>query len=52
MKVPISGQVTGKEEIDNITQVANSQHYGGGEWMHKFERGSGSVYRQETCNIL
>ena len=39
MKVPISGQVTGKEEIDNITQVANSQHYGGGEWMHKFERG-------------
>jgi len=39
MKVPISGQVTGKEEADNVKQVANSQHYGGGAWTDKFERG-------------
>ena len=39
MRVPISGQVTGQTEIDNVMQVAQSQHYGGGEWTRKFERG-------------
>ena len=39
MKVPISGQVTGQEEIDNVMQVALSHHYGGGEWTRRFERG-------------
>jgi CDP-6-deoxy-D-xylo-4-hexulose-3-dehydrase len=39
MKVPVSGQVTGKEEADNIMQVANSLHYGGGIWTDRFERG-------------
>lgn len=39
MKVPISGQLTGQAEIDNVMQVANSQHYGGGVWTDRFERG-------------
>lgn len=39
MKVPISGQVTGQPEADNVMQVANSQHYGGGIWTTRFERG-------------
>jgi CDP-4-dehydro-6-deoxyglucose reductase, E1 len=39
MKVPISGQVTGQEEADNVMQVALSNHYGGGEWTRRFERG-------------
>lgn len=39
MKVPISGQVVGQAERDNVMQVANSNHYGGGEWTRKFERG-------------
>ncbi|HLE92728.1 MAG TPA: lipopolysaccharide biosynthesis protein RfbH [Anaerolineales bacterium] len=39
MKVPISGQVTGKEEADNVMQVANSQSYGGFIWTNRFERG-------------
>lgn len=39
MKVPISGQVTGREEADNVAQVALSSHYGGGEWTKKFEHG-------------
>lgn len=39
MKVPISGQVTGHEEAENIREVANSQHYGGGKWTERFERG-------------
>jgi len=39
MRVPISGQVTGQEEKDNVMQVAQSSHYGGGEWTRKFERG-------------
>jgi CDP-6-deoxy-D-xylo-4-hexulose-3-dehydrase len=39
LRVPISGQVTGKEEADNIMQVALSQHYGGGKWTDRFERG-------------
>jgi len=39
MKVPISGQVTGKEEADNVMQVAQSHHYGGGTWTRRFERG-------------
>jgi len=38
MRVPISGQVTGKEEADNVMQVALSQHYGGGIWTDRFER--------------
>lgn len=38
MKVPISGQVTGKEEIRNVFRVALSQHYGGGAWTDLFER--------------
>lgn len=38
MKVPISGQVTGQAEADNVMQVANSQHYGGGEWTTLFEK--------------
>jgi CDP-6-deoxy-D-xylo-4-hexulose-3-dehydrase len=39
LKVPVSGQVTGKEEADNIMQVALSQHYGGGIFTDRFERG-------------
>lgn len=39
MHAPISGQVTGQPEADNVAQVANSQHYGGGIWTHRFERG-------------
>lgn len=39
MLVPISGQVTGQPEADNVMRVANSQHYGGGEWTRRFERG-------------
>jgi len=39
MKVPISGQVTGQEERDNIIKVAESSHYGPGEWTRRFERG-------------
>jgi CDP-6-deoxy-D-xylo-4-hexulose-3-dehydrase len=39
MKVPISGQVTGEEEVQNILDVARSQHYGGGIWTDRFERG-------------
>jgi CDP-6-deoxy-D-xylo-4-hexulose-3-dehydrase len=39
MRVPISGQVVGQAERDNVMQVANSNHYGGGEWTRKFERG-------------
>lgn len=38
MKVPISGQVTGQTEADNVMQVAVSQHYGGGCWTDRFER--------------
>jgi CDP-4-dehydro-6-deoxyglucose reductase, E1 len=37
--VPISGQVTGQAEVDNVLQVAQSNHYGGGEFMRRFERG-------------
>lgn len=39
MRVPISGQVTGPEEAANVLRVAQSQHYGGGEWTNRFERG-------------
>jgi CDP-4-dehydro-6-deoxyglucose reductase, E1 len=39
LHVPVSGQVTGKEEADLIMQVANSQHYGGGIFTDRFERG-------------
>jgi CDP-6-deoxy-D-xylo-4-hexulose-3-dehydrase len=39
MLVPISGQVTGREEAENVAQVANSQHFGGGVWTNRFERG-------------
>ena len=39
MKVPSSGQVTGKEEADNVIEVANSQSYGGFIWTNRFERG-------------
>lgn len=38
MIVPISGQLTGPEEAANIMEVANSQHYGGGVFMRRFER--------------
>ena len=39
VKVPISGQVTGQAEADNVMQVANSQSYGGFIWTNCFERG-------------
>ena len=39
MIVPISGQVTGQPEAENVSQVALSQHYGGGVWTKKFQRG-------------
>jgi CDP-6-deoxy-D-xylo-4-hexulose-3-dehydrase len=39
MKVPISGQVTGRAELYNVSAVAESGHYGGGEWTKRFERG-------------
>lgn len=39
MKVPISGQITDRQEIQNVLNVAFSDHYGGGEWTRRFERG-------------
>lgn len=39
MKVPISGQVTGEAEAVNVGHVLRSQHFGGGEWTTKFEKG-------------
>jgi len=42
MIVPVSGQVTGQPEADNVAKVAMSGHYGGGEFTHKFERGFAS----------
>lgn len=39
MKVPISGQVTGKPEAYNVALVAQSNHYSSGKWTTKFERG-------------
>ena len=39
MKVPISGQVTGQQEADNVLAVARSNHYGGGIWTTQFEKG-------------
>lgn len=45
MKVPISGQVTGQPEIDNVMDVAKSQHYGGGKYTRQFERGMADFTR-------
>jgi CDP-4-dehydro-6-deoxyglucose reductase, E1 len=42
LKVPISGQQTGEEEVQNILDVARSQHYGGGIFTDRFERGFAS----------
>jgi len=39
MKVPISGQVTGVEEMFNVSKVGASDHYGGGIWTQRFQRG-------------
>lgn len=39
MRVPISGQVTGTPEADNVADVAQSKHYGGGKYTQRFERG-------------
>lgn len=39
LRVPVSGQVTGEEEVQNILEVARSQHYGGGIWSDRFARG-------------
>ena len=39
MIVPISGQVTGEQEALNVAEVANSNHYGGGIWTERFEKG-------------
>lgn len=38
MKVPISGQVSGQPEADNVAQVAMSGHYGGGKWTLEFQK--------------
>lgn len=45
MRVPISGQVTGKPEADNVADVAQSQHYGGGKYTRQFERGMADFTR-------
>lgn len=45
MRVPISGQVTGKPEADNVMDVAMSQHYGGGKYTRQFERGMADFTR-------
>jgi CDP-6-deoxy-D-xylo-4-hexulose-3-dehydrase len=45
MKVPVSGQVTGMEEAHNAFMVGCSQHYGGGLWTRKFERGIADFMR-------
>src|SRR3970040_1220448 len=37
--VPISDQVTGQQEADNVMSVAYGGHYGGGIWKDRFERG-------------
>src|SRR5512146_2794029 len=39
MLVPISGQITGQAEANNVMQVALSNSYGGFTWTNKFERG-------------
>lgn len=39
LKVPVSGQVSGQPEADNVNKVAMSGHYGGGEFTQRFERG-------------
>jgi CDP-6-deoxy-D-xylo-4-hexulose-3-dehydrase len=39
LKVPISGQVTGKQEARNVLSVALGKHYGGGAWTELFEKG-------------
>jgi CDP-6-deoxy-D-xylo-4-hexulose-3-dehydrase len=39
MIVPISGQVTGQPETDNVKQVLASSHFGGGIWTDRFEKG-------------
>ena len=31
--------MTGRAEVDNVLSVAQSQHYGGGVWTQRFERG-------------
>lgn len=38
LKVPISGQVTGQPEADNVARVAASGHYGGGIWTLEFQK--------------
>ena len=42
MKVPVSGQITGQPEADNLAQVAMSGHYAAGPWSHRFEREFGN----------
>src|SRR3972149_3822321 len=36
--VPISGQITGQPEADNVAEVALSGHYAAGKWSQRFER--------------
>jgi CDP-6-deoxy-D-xylo-4-hexulose-3-dehydrase len=38
VRVPVSGQVTGQPEADNVAAVAVSGHYAGGVWTHEFEK--------------
>jgi len=42
LKVPISGQVSGQSEADNVALVAMSGHYGGGIWTTEFEKRFGA----------
>jgi CDP-6-deoxy-D-xylo-4-hexulose-3-dehydrase len=49
VKVPVSGQVTGAEEAANVMQVANSQHYGGGEWTSLFEKQFSRYMGARSC---
>ena len=48
LRVPVSGQQTGEEEVQNILEVARSQHYGGGVFTDPTLAGSdGKVQPQE-----
>ena len=39
IRVPVSAQVTGQPEADNLAIAAMSGQYAAGEWTQKFERG-------------
>ena len=51
MKVPISGQITGFDEVANVMQVARNNAYGGYIWTNRFEKGF-AKYMQARFGIM